>query len=383
VRAQVRNICIDDFATKKGQTYGTLMVDYETSKVVDMIPSRDTESVTEWLRGYQDVETVSRDGSTGYARAIGEALPKAKQVTDRFHLVKNLIDSARNYMRRKIPGRIRMSNASDDNKDDQTLTVTKLSSDELCQIQKEESKNVHVRLAKDLYSQGYSATMIAEEMNISYQTARKYINHQGRIENSKKGSHQKSNLDPYKETIITMHNERYNRTKIYHAICKEGYTGSYSNLRSYVTRYVDRLAFTKKRKPCSGLTLERRRLISLLYRDISHLEDEDQKKAQTYINGNKDLQNVYVAVSRFRKILQLKDESLLEEWTEQTKGYRIPELSRFVRGIERDLSAVKNAITMKFSNGVIEGIINKIKVIKRIMYGRCSFELLRVKVLML
>jgi len=198
-----------------------------------------------------------------------------------------------------------------------------------------------------------------------------------------RGSHQKSNLDPYKETIITMHNERYNRTKIYRAICMEGYTGSYSNLRAYVKRYADQLAFTKKRKLCIGLTLERRRLISLLYRDISHLEDEDQKKAQTYINDNNDLQNAYVAVSRFREILHLKDETLLEEWIEQTKGYQIPELSRFVRGIERDLSAVKNAITMKFNNGVIEGIINKIKVIKRIMYGRCSFELLRAKVQML
>ena len=359
------------------------MVDYETSKVVDMIPSRDTGSVTEWLRGYQDIETVSRDGSTGYARAIEEALPKAKQVTDRFHLVKNLIESARNYIQRTIPGRIRMSNASDDNEDDQTLTVTKLSSDELRQMQKEESKNESVRLAKDLYDQGYSATIIAEERKISYQTARKYINHHGRIENPMKGSHQKSNLDPYKETIITMHNERYNRTKIYYAICKEGYTGSYSNLRAYVDRYADQLAFTKKRKPCSVLTLERRRLVSLLYKDISHLKDNDRCNALAYIQSNRELQHLYAAVSRFRQILQEKDDTALEEWIEQTKGYRIPELSRFVRGIERDLSAVNNAITMKFNNGVIEGIINKIKVIKRIMYGRCSFELLRAKVLML
>ncbi len=359
------------------------MVDSDTSKVVDLVPFIVTGLVTEWLKGYQDIETVSRDGSTGYARAIGEALPKAKQVTDRFHLVKNLIESARNYIKRTIPRRIRMSNASADNEDDQTLTVTKLSSDELCEMQKEESKNENVRLARDLYSQGYSATMIAEELNISCKTARKYIDHESRMENTQEGTRQRSNLDPYKETIITMHNERYNRTKIYHAICKEGYTGSYSNLRAYVNRYADQLAFTKKRKPCSGLTLERRRLVSLLYKDISHLKDEDQKKAQTYIDGNKDLQNVYVAVSGFREILQLKDESLLEEWIEQTKGYRIPELSRFVRGIERDLNAVKNAITMKFNNGVIEGIINKIKVIKRIMYGRCSFELLRAKVLML
>ncbi len=359
------------------------MVDSDTSKVVDLVPFIGTGQVTEWLSEFQGIETVSRDGSTGYAKAIAEALPQAQQVTDRFHLVKKLIESACDYIRRTIPRRIRMSDDFNDNEDYSTLTITKLSSDESRKMQKEEAKDESIRLAKELYKQGYSATVIAEEMNISYPTARKYINHKGRMENAQKGTRQKSNLDPYKETIITMHNERHNRTKIYHAICKEGYTGSYSNLRAYLDRYADRLAFSKKKKPYNGPTLERRRLLCLLYKGISHLKDDDQKNAQAYIESNKDLQNLYTGVSRFRQILQEKDDKALEEWIEQTKSYRIEELSRFVRGIERDLNAVKNAITMKFSNGVIEGIINKIKVIKRIMYGRCSFELLRAKVLML
>jgi transposase len=84
------------------------MVDYETSKVVDMIPSRDTGEVTEWLRGYPEIEVVSRDGSIGYAKAVAEALPGALQVSDRFHLVKNLMDGATEYIRRTIPPRIKL-----------------------------------------------------------------------------------------------------------------------------------------------------------------------------------------------------------------------------------------------------------------------------------
>jgi transposase len=73
---QSRIVCIDDFAIKKGQTYGTLIVDYETSRVVDMIPSRDTDSVVQWLKSYPEIEVVSRDGSIGYAKAIRELCPR-------------------------------------------------------------------------------------------------------------------------------------------------------------------------------------------------------------------------------------------------------------------------------------------------------------------
>ncbi|TYB95823.1 MAG: transposase [Kosmotoga sp.] len=104
----LRVVCIDDFATRKGQTYGTLMVDYETSKVVDMIPSRDTESITRWLREFPEIKLVSRDGSIGYAKAVAKALPGVKQVSDSFHLVKNLINGASEYIRRTIPSRIKL-----------------------------------------------------------------------------------------------------------------------------------------------------------------------------------------------------------------------------------------------------------------------------------
>ncbi|MCB1223005.1 MAG: transposase, partial [Mesotoga sp.] len=88
------------------------------------------------------------------------------------------------------------------------------------------------------------------------------------------------------------------------------------------------------------------------------------------------------AVNEFRDIFRIKDDSRLENWLDKVKKSNIRELTTFARGIERDIEAVKNAIKTEFSNGVIEGVINKLKVIKRIMYGRCSFELLRLKVIM-
>ena len=105
-------------------------------------------------------------------------------------------------------------------------------------------------------------------------------------------------------------------------------------------------------------------------------------KMKEYIEASGNLQNLYSAVNRFREILKSKDESRLENWLSEVKRYNIRELNTFVRSVERDIEAVKNAIRTEFSNGIIEGVINKIKVIKRIMYGRCSFELLRLKTIM-
>ena len=101
-----------------------------------------------------------------------------------------------------------------------------------------------------------------------------------------------------------------------------------------------------------------------------------------YIETDGNLQNLYSAVNRFREILKGKDESRLEDWLSEVKRYNIRELNTFIMSVERDIEAVKNAIRTEFSNGIIEGVINKIKVIKRIMYGRCSFELLRLKAIM-
>jgi len=85
----LKMVCIDDFAIKKREKYGTIMIDIETRTVVDMIESRKKEEVSEWLKTYPNVRIVSRDGSITYAKAISDANRNIIQVGDRFHLIKN------------------------------------------------------------------------------------------------------------------------------------------------------------------------------------------------------------------------------------------------------------------------------------------------------
>ena len=87
---KVRVLGIDDFAFRKGNAYGTILVDLERHKVVDLLPERSTQTTADWLRRHPGVKVVSRDRSNVYAQGISEGAPEAAQVADRWHLLHSL-----------------------------------------------------------------------------------------------------------------------------------------------------------------------------------------------------------------------------------------------------------------------------------------------------
>ncbi|WP_083528297.1 transposase [Alkalithermobacter thermoalcaliphilus] len=99
-------VFIDDFAFKKRYSYGTIMVDLDSHRIIDILNSRDKEPAIEWLRNYPNIEIVSRYGSQIYASAITEAHPKAIQIGYRFHLLKGLSEAVEKYMFRLFPPRV-------------------------------------------------------------------------------------------------------------------------------------------------------------------------------------------------------------------------------------------------------------------------------------
>ncbi|GAC1360249.1 MAG: hypothetical protein NVSMB38_44120 [Ktedonobacteraceae bacterium] len=97
----VRILGGDDFAWKKGQTYGTVLVDLELHRPIDLLPDRSEETLEAWLRAHPKVELVSRDRAGAYAEAIKKGAPQAQQVADRFHLLLNLREGLRKFLVRK------------------------------------------------------------------------------------------------------------------------------------------------------------------------------------------------------------------------------------------------------------------------------------------
>lgn len=120
----------------------------------------------------------------------------------------------------------------------------------------------------------------------------------------------------------------------------------------------------------------------MLYKEINAVKNITKEIFEKITTLFQKANIIYNIVKEFKDIMFSKKEDKLDKWIDKTKKYKIPEMDSFINGIERDLEAVKNGIKYNYNNGLAECSVNKIKVIKRIMYGRCSFNLLKQKVLL-
>lgn len=297
------------------------MIDIETHKIVDLLESRQEDDVAEWLKTFPNIEVISRDGGIMYKSASHKAHSKAMQVSDRFHVLKNLTDYAKDALKRILKKQIKI--------EDTEAEVTK------SEIHKKyifKSKWDLILKVKELRAQKYRIIDISQFLGISEKSVVEY------------------NKIPLEDK------EKYTQLSSNELKSKVSQENKWQLIQEVQAEY----------KKCHKYSVVARKF---------KLNDRTVKKyisiTEAPIHANKN--NEYVS-----KLSKYK----LDEWMSKTKKYKIPEMNSFINGIERDIEAVKNGITYDYNNGLAEGSVNKIKVIKRIMYGRCSFDLLKQKVLL-
>ncbi|WP_352404757.1 transposase [Sporanaerobacter acetigenes] len=417
---------------KKRNKYATVIIDIETRKIVDILESRDYEEVKRWLSSFPNLELISRDGSIVYNKAIKDAHPKSIQVSDRFHILKNLTDYCKQYIKRIFKNKIEIGKLENINSGETlylkekykfktkwdlilkvkelrdlkykvndiasilgmsnktVIAYSKISNEDKEKYDKitnaeakssdiSKSKEYLINKVKELSSEGKSMRKIAEEMVLDRKTVKKYLESDENWNHTSKGVKKKSKLDNYKNLVKKFYIDGISSKEIYKKIKAKGYTGSESLIRKFITDF--RSETIEENEAVDIRYVETNDLISLLYKPIEKVETITLEEFEVVLDRYEKYKIIFNIVEEFKEILFGKDSTKLNTWITKSKALGIKELNSFITGITRDIEAVENAINYEYSNGLAEGKINKIKVIKRIMYGRCTFEILRNRVL--
>lgn len=415
------------------------MIDIETHRVIDLIPSRDCEEVAKWLKSYPNLQVVSRDGSITYKKAITLSHPKAIQVSDRFHILKNLTSYCKDYLMKyfkpkviiDVENKMELINVTAKsiiqnkkltleekitkaiqlldgglgkskickqlNMDirvlNKLLTMSNCarsaylkSSLQISHQEKVERKLELIATVRDMYNNKYSKRAIARNLNMAFVTVTKYLDENVSAINGNYSVKRKSILDPFLEEINKLIDKGFTSSEIENSIRLDGYNGSDSTIRNYRARLKKsnhEIYKNNGTSPCTTELVERNKLIKLLYKPLTKvrgLSIENLNKVNEKYPRYKEIIDL---VSEFRTILKGKEITKFNKWMEQASSLNNKFINSFIHGTTRDIIAVKNAIIYDYNNGLAEGSVNKLKVIKRIMYGRNSFDMLYKKLLWL
>ena len=405
------------------------MVDWDTHRIVDMIPTRESVEVSVWLSTYPNILMISRDGASGYASAGVKAHPNAVQVTDRFHLLKNLAEVVERYIKNKFPTRVVIESQTEQSeqmkalydtanraqriryahlKRKEGLTVQEIAyllhagvrtvEDYLSipedhipedkKIVRERQYNETIKRKEDeikhirqLFDEGMTVSEIACATHHTSRTIKNYLNPEFSPLNGHYDLKRQGKLTSFEQDIISMRSNGKTYTEIYDFIKSKGYSGTVAAIRMFMQK---ERAHAKRSGVQAGKDyIHRITLSQLIYRKLEDVKLITQDQYEALLKQYPELAILYGILRDFHRIVFSKKAEDLDRWIEHASHVEaIPELKSYVEGLKRDLSAIKNAIMFDYNNGLAEGSVTKIKLIKRIMYGRNSFDLLKAKVLL-
>jgi transposase len=377
-RQAPRVLGIDDWAWRKGHRYGTILCDLEAGKVVDLLPDRESGTVATWLRRYPGTEIVSRDRASAYAEATRRAAPQAIQVADRWHLMRNLSEALRNALephRRIMAQAARASQSSKASAALDSHAVSATPSD----ISSIANKSRNRRLAlyeqiRALMDSGVSQSDIARQIDISLRTVQRWIRIGVFPERS-------SRLFP---NAVNEHaaylDQRLlegcrNVSQLWRELRQQGFRGQHSSVRSWLRQH---------RGSCMKNTGEvaLRSTWRTSPQQTTWQILKETSSAQAYLDElyrcSPEVATLAHLGKEFFRIVRDQDLSAWSQWLDVASKTA---LRGFARRLIRDHDAIQAALTLPWSNGPVEGQVHRLKLIKRQMYGRASFDLLRLRVL--
>ncbi len=411
-----QTIGIDDFAFRKGHHYGTVIVDHESGRVMDLLPERSSDSTADWLRAQPQVKVVTRDRSALYASGITAANPQVVQVADRFHLHVNLREAVVRMLDRHHQDVTAAATAAanpqpaspletiqpepvpvppEDNV--KTVNVTPAATDQSTPLSKGAEHSINrraKRLARyeqilQLRQSGVGIRAIAKQMGMGRETVKKFLRAGSFPERAK--THRSSLVDRHVGELRRLWDSGiHNAMELYRHIAAQGFRGSSHLIRRYIAPWRDPVQQSdasgprqkSKAPPATPTRISSNRLSWLLMKEDIERDAGEQKLIGQLLAGCEPLRIGIDLAKAFKQALANQQPQDLWAWTQQAMQDVVPtEIKSFAEGLVRDAASVEPAVKLKWNNGRAEGHVNRIKLIKRKMYGRAKFDLLRIRVL--
>lgn len=357
---------IDDFAFKKHFSYGTLFIDLETRQPIDMIPSTDSTAVTQWLSTQPEISLITRDGSRGYAKAVRDASPTILQVADRWHVLQQLFDASKKAIYDCIPHKWTPSNL-----DSEPIGSSDSSIEAILQDTADQRWE-RIQRSQTLYEEGYKIAAIARILGVARGTVYADLRVTRPPARQRETPHKR--FKPLIESLVRM---KMSTRQIEKECRANGYSGSVSTLNGMIARARNRYKHTMQ----PVFHFRQKILCSIWNRSNKNTLEEIAGLHPQLLQTFHSLIQLNEWVHSFCQLMGEKAEYQLFSWLEIYQEAENPFIKSFIQGIRQDFDAILLGIWMHWSNGPVEGTINRLKMIKRMMYGRAGLDVLRNRLL--
>jgi transposase len=394
---------IDDFALRRGHVYGTVLLDMHTHRPVDVLPGRDGEPVADWLRRHPGVRIVCRDRAGAYADGARSGAPQATQVADRWHIWHNLGEAVDKTvaahhacvraaaastaqappLAESAPTPQPAFDVTAEEPDAEPVGLRDVCGHERRLVTRTRERYTAVQ---QLVADGHSLNGICQQLRLDRGTVRRFARAASLDELLVKATNRTGKLDGYTEHLHTRFTAGLTDAVTLHAELRQlGYTGSVQTVR----RFLHPLRGTAPHPPRRARPIQPspevpkpRRLTRWIMTDPRRLDTEQTEQLAKALASCPELRATADHVREFADLMHKHRGDRLADWIQRVQADPLPALHSLITGLRRDIDAVIAGLTLQWNSGPVEGNVNRIKTIKRQMYGRASFSLLRKRILL-
>lgn len=410
-----RVLGVDDWAWRKGRAYGTILCDLERHCVIDLLPDREAKTFATWLEAHPGIEVICRDRASAYAEAARERAPAAQQVADRFHLLMNLTETVKKVVERNRQClRLPLPDApSVGATPSPTLEVPPApppagsvdlqvsppseppplgsapSPRQHLIAERRARRRERYEQVVTLHNLGVSGRKIAQQLGLSRPTVERYLRIGHYPEHARRGE----TIRPYADYL----RERWQAgarvaIRLFEEIQPQGYRGSYLAVTRFVTalkhsglQEYPTLALASAAEGSPPTLEPKPKLKSVAPRQVAHLlttptadlTAERQPEVAWLCQRFPELATAHRLAQAFGQMVREQLAEQFPAWLDDAASSGLPDFRNFAASLRRDQEAVTAALTTSWSSGQVEGQVNRLKLLKRTMFGRGKLDLLK------